>query len=71
MFLWTTYSPESPWEGPQFTNFNQCLHIIMVNEKCTDTFTFFLVWEREGLKVRGYAGGTFFGGICHGGRKFP
>ena len=27
---------QSPWEGLQFTNFDQCLHIVMVIGKCTD-----------------------------------
>ena len=30
--------PQSLGEGLQVTNFNQCLHIIMVIGKCTDVF---------------------------------
>ena len=30
--------PQSPWEGLQVTNFDQCLHIVMVIWKCTEVF---------------------------------
>ena len=30
MSLRTTYFPESPWEGPQVTNFDQCLNIVIL-----------------------------------------
>ena len=33
-----TYSPASLGEGLQVTNFDQCLHIVIVIEKCTDVF---------------------------------
>ena len=36
MSLGTTYSPQSPWEGLQVTNFYQCLHIVVVIGKRTD-----------------------------------
>ena len=40
-----TYSPEFLWEGLQVTNFDLCLHIVMVTGKCTDVFRgIFLVW---------------------------
>ena len=52
--LGTTYYPknlitmQSPWEGLQVTNFDLCLHIVMVTGKCTDVFRgIFLVWEGE------------------------
>ena len=38
MSLGTTYSPTVPVGGMQVTNFNQCLHIVMVIGKCTDVF---------------------------------
>ena len=38
MSLGMTYSPTIPGEGLQVTNFDQCLHIIMVIGKCTDVF---------------------------------
>ena len=28
----------SPWDGLQVTNFDQCLHIVMVIWKCTEVF---------------------------------
>ena len=31
-------TPQSPWEGLQVTNFDLCLHIVMVTGKCTDVF---------------------------------
>ena len=49
MSLGTTYSPQSPWEGLPFTNFDQCLHIVMVIGKCTDVFRGIL-WLGEGLR---------------------
>ena len=42
----------------------------MVIGKCTDVFRG-IFWLGEGLRKRGYAGGAFHGGICHGGRAFP
>ena len=36
--LGMTYSPTVPRGGVEVTNFNQCLHIIMVIGKCTDVF---------------------------------
>ena len=33
-----TYSPTIPEGGLQVTNFDQCLHIVMVIGKCTDVF---------------------------------
>ena len=38
MSLGVTYSPQSQWEGLQVTNFDQCLHMVMVIWKCTDVF---------------------------------
>ena len=38
--------PQSLGEGLPVTNFDQCLHTVMVIGKCTDVFReiFFLVW---------------------------
>ena len=48
MALGTTNSQQSLWEGLQVTNFDLCLHIIMVTGKCTYVFSgIFLVWEGE------------------------
>ena len=58
MSLGTTYSPQSPWEGQQVTNFDLCLHIVMVIGRYTGVFRrIFLVVG--GLRRGGYAGGTF------------
>ena len=64
-----TYSPQSLREGLQVTNFDQCLHIVMVIGKCTDVFRGILFCLGVGLRREGYVGGSFLGGICHGGRK--
>ena len=66
------FSP-SPWEGLQATNFDQCLHIVMMIGKCTDVFRgiLWLGGGGGGVRRRRYVGETFHGGICHGGRKFP
>ena len=49
--------PKSPWEGLQVTNFDQCLHIVMVIGKCTDVFRG--VFWLGGRAEKG-------GGICWG-----
>ena len=56
-------------EGLQVTNFDQCLHIVMVIGKCTDVFRGIFFCLGVGLMGGGYGGGSFLGGICHGGRK--
>ena len=40
MSLGMTYSPTVPGEGLQVTNlnFDQCLHTVIVNGKCTDVY---------------------------------
>ena len=55
MSLGTTYSSTVPvgWA----TNFDQCLHIVMVIGKCTCVFRR-IFWLGEGLKRGGYTGGT-------------
>ena len=68
MSLGTKCSPQSPWEGLQVTNFDQCLYFVMVIGKCTDAFRGFF-WL-EGLRGGVYARESFHGGICHGGRRF-
>ena len=30
MFWGRLTPPQSPWEGPQVTNFDQCLHIVLI-----------------------------------------
>ena len=58
--------PQSLGEGLQVTNFDQCLHTVMVTGKCTDVIRgIFLVWVWGG----GYMGGSFLGGVFHGGRE--
>ena len=69
MSLGTTYSPTVPVGGTTNYKFDQCLHKVMVIGKCTDVFRG-IFWLGEGLRTGGYVGGTFHGGICHGGRKF-
>ena len=69
MSLGMTYSPQSLGEGLQVTNFDQCLHTVMVTGKCTDVFRGILFCLVVGLRGGGYVGGSFLGGICHGGRK--
>ena len=58
MSLETTYSPESPWEGLQVTNFDQCLHIVMVIGKCTGVFRR-IFWLGGGVEKRGIFWGSF------------
>ena len=54
-----TYSPQSPWEGLQATNFDQYLHIVMFSEKCTDVSEVFF-WLGVGrVEERGLCGGNF------------
>ena len=64
-----TYPPQSLGEGLQVTNFDQCLHIIMVIGKCTDVFRGFFLVLGVGLRGGGYVGGSFLGEICHGGTE--
>ena len=68
----SSYRPSGPkmsQEGLQVTNFDQCLHIVMVIGKCTDVFRGILFCLGMGLRRGGYVGGSVLGGICHGGRK--
>ena len=69
MSLGMTYSPTIPGGGAASYNFDQCLHIVMVIGKCTDVFRGILFCLEVGLREGGYVGGSFLGGICHGGRK--
>ena len=62
MSLRTTYSPpQSPWEGLQAINFDQCLHTVKLIEKCTDVF--------RGIFWLGGGGVVEKRGICWG--NFP
>ena len=70
MSLGTTYSPHSPWEGLQVTNFDLCLHIVMVTGKCADVFRGIFVCLGGYLRGEGYRGGSFHGETSHGGRDF-
>ena len=68
MSLGMTYSPKTPGEGLQVTNFDQCLHIEMVIGKCTDVFReIFLVWGE--VRTGSYVIGYFLRGICNEGRE--
>ena len=67
----TTYSPTVPGGGAEVTNCDQCLHIVMIIGKCTDSFgEIFLVGRGVEGREGSYAGGNFHGGICYGGREF-
>ena len=70
MSLGKTYSPQSPWEGLQVTNFGMCLHIVMVTGKCTDVFRGIFFGLGGGGEVGGDVGGSFYGGTSHRGRDF-
>ena len=63
-------TPQSLGEGLQVTNFDQCLHIIMVIGKCAVVFRGFFLVLGVGLRGGGYVGGAFLGEICHGEKKF-
>ena len=42
-----TYPPQFLGEGLQVTNFDQCLHTVIVTGKCTDVIKgIFMVWVR-------------------------
>ena len=64
--------PRSPRrEGLQVTNFDLCIHIVMVTGKCTDVFRGIFFWF--GGRVEGgggYVGGSFHGGTSHGEETF-
>ena len=49
--------PQSPWEGLQVTNFDQCLHIVMVFGEFANFSGGFLVGR--GVEKRGLCGGCF------------
>ena len=49
---------QSPWEGLQVTNFDKCLHIVMVVGKCTYVFRG-IFWLGGGVKKRGICWGNF------------
>ena len=49
MSLGTTYSPQSPWEGLQVKNFDQCLHIVMVIVKLAEVSRGIFFLDREGV----------------------
>ena len=68
MSLGMTYPPQSLGEGLQVTNFDQCLHTVMVTGKCTDVISG-IFWFGCGVQGGGYMGGSFLGGIFHGGRE--
>ena len=58
---WGWLTPlQSLWEGLQVTNFDQCLHLVMVIEKCTDLSKgIFFGWG--GVEERGLCEGNFQG----------
>ena len=58
MSLGMTYFPQSPGEGLQVTNFDQCLHTVMVIGRCTDVSRdIFIVGG--GVLVEGLCGRIF------------
>ena len=70
MSLGMTYPPQSMGERLQVTNFDQSLHTVMVIRKRTDVFRGIFFWFGGGVEGKGdYVGGSFLGGICHGGRE--
>ena len=69
MSLGRLIPPLFPWEGLQDTNFDQCLHIVMVIGKCRRFSGGFFGWE-EGLGRGCYVGETFHVGIVMGEEDF-
>ena len=64
-----TYPPQSLGERLQVTNFDQCLHTVMVTGKCTDVIRgIFLVWV-WGSGERAIWEDLSLGGIFHGERE--
>ena len=59
MSLGLTYPPQSLGEGLQVTNFDQCLHTVMVIGKCTDVFRGIIFLVREGVDGRDLRGRIF------------
>ena len=53
----------------QVTNFDLCLHIVMVTGKCTDVFGGIFCLGGY-LRGGGYLGGYFHGETCHGEENF-
>ena len=70
MSLRTSYSLTVTEEELQVTNFDQCLHIVMVIGKCTDVFRGIFSSVRKVLRGGVYMGRSFHVGICHGRREF-
>ena len=69
MYLGMAYPSQSLGEGLQVTNFDQCLHTVMVTGKCTDVIRGIFFGLGMGLRGGRYMGGSFLGGIIHGGRE--
>ena len=69
MSLGMILPPQSPREGLQVTNFDQCLHTVMVIGKRTDVFSGIFFGMGVRLRGGGYVGGSFLGEICHGGTE--
>ena len=70
MCLWGWLStPQSLGEGLQVTNFDHCLHIVMVIGKCTDVLRG-IFWFGASLRGGKCVGGSCLGVICHGEEKF-
>ena len=59
---------QSPWEGLQVTNFDQCLHVEMVIGKCTDVFRG-IFWLGVGVEKSGLFGGNCSWSNLSGGKK--
>ena len=66
MSLKTTYSPTVPMGGAAVYKLRP---VFAYSNGYWEVYRRFqmIFWLREGV----YIGGAFYGGICHGGRKFP
>ena len=64
-----TYPPQSLGEGLQVTNFDQCLHTVMVTGKLYRCYQGDFFGLGVGFRGGGYMGGSFLGGVFHGGRE--
>ena len=64
--------PQSPWEGLRVTNFDQCLHIVLVIGKCTDVSRYDFFGWGKGLRNRGIRWGEIsIDEFVMGERKVP
>ena len=71
MFLGTTYSPTVPEGGSASYKLRPVFAYSNGYWEVHRRFQGDFLVGGEGLRVGGYSGGNFHGGICHGGREFP